>query len=76
MNNVAQHFATAYFDLYLKNDEAMASYLDLVENAADGVWAVDEEGNPTEEHTYWQGFPERTAIGLSLEHELPAGDEE
>ena len=76
MNNIAQHFATAYFDLYLKNDETMAPYLDLVENAADGVWAVDEEGNPTEEHTYWQGFPERTAIGLSLEHELPAGNEE
>lgn len=76
MNNIAQHFATAYFDLYLKSDETMTPYLNLVENATDGVWAVDDEGNFTEEHTYWQGFPERTAIGLSLKHELPAGDEE
>ena len=76
MNNIAQHFATAFFDLYLKNEEAMASFFDLVENAADGVWAVDEEGNFTDEHTYWQGFPERTGIGLSLEHELLAGNKE
>lgn len=73
MNNIAQHFATAFFDLYLKGDEAKASYLDLIENADEGVWALDDAGAPTEAHTYWLGFPERTAKGLRLEHALPQG---
>jgi len=37
-----------------------------VEDANDGVFAVDEEGNPTEEFTYWAGFQPRTALGLTL----------
>ena len=72
MNNIAQHFATAFFDLELKGDEAKGAYLDLLRNAEDGVYAVDEEGDFTEEHTYWRGFPNRTAVGLSLEHKTPS----
>ncbi len=71
MNNIAQHFATAYFDLHLKDDAAMQAYLDLVEQAEEGVWSVDDAGEPTDEHTYWNGFPNRTAIGLSLRYEAP-----
>ncbi len=71
MNNIAQHFATAFFDKYLKQNESMNEYLDLVENAKDGVWSLDEEGNPTEEHSYWKGFPERTALGLSFMQAKP-----
>lgn len=71
MNNIFQHFATAYFDLYLKGDTATAAYLDLVPAAEDGVWSLDDDGEPTDEHSYWQGFPERTALGLMLEHETP-----
>ncbi len=74
MNNIAQHFATAFFGLYLKDDRGMTPYLDLVERAQDGVWSVDDAGAPTEEHTYWLGFPERTAVGLTLEHEQPASE--
>ena len=74
MNNIAQHFAAAFFDLYLKGDEAKEAYLELVENAEDGVYSVDEEGEFTEDHTYWLGFQNRTAVGLSLEHETPAGE--
>jgi predicted dienelactone hydrolase len=71
MNNVAQHFATAFFGLHLQGDDDFAPYLDLVEDAADGVVARDSAGNVLEGHTYWLGFPNRTAVGLRLEHALP-----
>jgi hypothetical protein len=67
MNNIAQHFVTAFLDLHLKGDTTRADYLDLVEVAAEGVWSVAEDGRLNPDHTYWQGFPERTAIGLRLE---------
>jgi predicted dienelactone hydrolase len=71
MNNITQHFVTAYFGEYLKGDGDMAGYLDLVENSGDGVYALDEDGNPKPEHTYWKGFPNRSAKGLSLMHREP-----
>jgi predicted dienelactone hydrolase len=71
MNNIAQHFVTAFFGLHLRDDEAMAATLDLVEEAAAGVWSVDGAGEPTAEHTYWSGFRERTALGLRFEREAP-----
>ena len=73
MNNIAQHFATAFMDMHLKGDESKAAYLDLIENAAEGVTAVDDAGKPTAEHTYWEGFPARTAAGLKFET-LDAGN--
>ncbi len=71
MNNIAQHFATAFFAKYVKQDEAMGDYLDLVENAKDGVWAVDDAGEEQDDHSYWKGFANRTAVGLSLMHDMP-----
>ncbi|XUY28087.1 alpha/beta hydrolase family protein [Agrobacterium sp. rho-8.1] len=71
MNNIAQHFATAWFDLKLKNDETKARYLDLTERSDDGVWAADKDGSLKPEHTYWVGFANRTAKGLRLEHRKP-----
>lgn len=67
MNNIAQHFATAFLDLHLKDDEDAAAYLDLIPVAAEGTWSVDEDGEPTDEHTFWLGFPEGTAAGLTFE---------
>ncbi len=67
MNNIAQHFATAFFDLHLKEDVERRSYLDLVEDADTGVYSVDDAGLPTPDHTYWKGFANRTARGLRLE---------
>jgi predicted dienelactone hydrolase len=67
MNNIAQHFATAFMDLHIKGNTEMAGYFDLVERASDGVVALDDNGKPTEEHTYWAGFAPRTAKGLSFE---------
>ncbi|MEX3007193.1 alpha/beta hydrolase family protein [Hoeflea sp. TYP-13] len=68
MNNITQHFVTAFLGQYLKNDGEMKAYLDLVEKSGDGVHALEEDGTPKPEHTYWEGFPNRTAKGLSLMH--------
>lgn len=67
MNNINQHFATAFFDEYLKGADTGA-YLDLIENAADGVYSVAEDGSFNEDNTYWLGFQNRSAVGLMLEH--------
>jgi len=73
MNNIAQHFATAFMDLHLKGDDEKGAYFDLVRRAADGVIAVDDNGAETSDHTYWRGFAPRTAQGLTFET-LPAGE--
>ena len=67
MNNIAQHFVTAFLDLHLKGDTAKSEYLAVVEVAEEGVWSMADDGMPNGDHSYWLGFPERTAIGLRLE---------
>ncbi|MBJ7536724.1 alpha/beta hydrolase family protein [Marinomonas transparens] len=67
MNNISQHFITAFMGLHTKGDLGMSSYFDLIENANNGVYALDSEGNPTAEHTYWNGFKKETALGLKME---------
>ena len=66
MNNIAQHFATAFMGLHLKGDAGMAPYLTLVERARDGVFALNDDGSEKAEHTYWKGFAARTAQGLQF----------
>jgi predicted dienelactone hydrolase len=66
MNNIAQHFVTAFLDKHLKGNEEMGEYLELIENSEDGVYAMGEDGTPEETHTYWKGFADRTAKGLTL----------
>jgi len=73
MNNIAQHFVTAWLGKYLKDDESMEDYLTLIPNADDGVFDLDDAGDETSEHTYWAGFQNRTAKGLRFE-ELTAGE--
>ena len=70
MNNILQHFVTAFMDLHLKEDAAKADYLDLVQNAENGTYAM-EDGEPTADHTYWKGFPERSAKALRFETKEP-----
>ncbi|NUH64515.1 dienelactone hydrolase [Sulfitobacter sp. S0837] len=67
MNNIAQHFVTAWLDHYLKGEAEKADYFDLVEDSNAGVWSVDEDGTEKEDHSYWKGFPEGTAKGLMYE---------
>lgn len=68
MNNITQHFVTAFLGRYLKGDDEMATYFDLVEHSRDAVQALDEDGTPKPEHTYWKGFTPRSAKGLSMMH--------
>jgi hypothetical protein len=44
MNNISQHFVTAWLGLYFKGDETMAAYLDLTPSANEGVWAKEDDG--------------------------------
>lgn len=70
MNNISQHFVTAFLAKYLKHDATMDGYLNLTPRAADGKWSVDAAGAFKPDNTYWKGFPNRTAVGLRLE-QLP-----
>lgn len=71
MNNVLQHFATAFFARHLQGDDAQRAYFEVVPSGSDAVHAVDREGRPLPAHTYWKGFPRGTAVGLTLEHAAP-----
>ena len=71
MNNIAQHFTTAFLGKYLKSDASMDSYLSLVENAKDGKWSAETTGAFKADHTYWKGFANRTAAGLRFEQKKP-----
>lgn len=53
INNINQHFVTAFLGMHLKDKDSYASYLDISEN---------EEGKE------WPGFKTRTTVGLELEH--------
>jgi predicted dienelactone hydrolase len=72
MNNILQHFATAWFDRYLKADEGKKAYFDLVPQGKDAVYAVDRDGRTLPEHSYWKGFKRGTAVGLVMEHRRSA----
>lgn len=68
MNNIAQHFVSAFMGRHLQGDPGMDRYLQLVEHAREGRWSVNEDGSPKSDHTHWAGFPARTALGLRMEH--------
>jgi predicted dienelactone hydrolase len=72
MNNIMDHFATAFFDYNLRSKTESRAYLELVPDAQDGVYAI-EDGQETNKHTYWKGFNAGTAQGLSLEY-MEAGE--
>ncbi|WP_270729452.1 alpha/beta hydrolase family protein [Shimia sp. Alg240-R146] len=67
MNNITQHFSTAFLDIHLKADADKAAYLDLVPSSNDGVFSAEDNGTLKDDHTYWAGFPARTAVGLKFE---------
>jgi hypothetical protein len=71
MNNIAQHFATAFLNKYIKSNTEMDSYLNLIPNAVDGVISLEANGTPKSDHTYWKGFAATTAVGLRLEKLSP-----
>lgn len=66
MNNILQHFVTAFLDLHLKGDSDKAAYLNVVEDGADGVYAMNPDGQARANHSYWRGFAQGSAVGLKL----------
>lgn len=70
MNNIMDHFVTAYFDYYLKGDESSLEYFDLVPDGAEAVYSM-RDGQPNAGHNYWKGFGAGTAVGLRMEHLVP-----
>jgi predicted dienelactone hydrolase len=72
MNNILDHFATAWFEWQLKGDQDKQSYLNVVPNGKDAVFSIDRDGKPTAAHNYWKGFKRGTAVGLILEHSAAA----
>jgi predicted dienelactone hydrolase len=72
MNNVGQHFVTAWLDVELKGDDAKTVYLDLLDTGEDGIWSVNADGTFGAAHSYWTGFAEGTADGLRYETLSPA----
>ncbi len=67
MNNISQHFVTVWLEKYLRGDQDMDVYLDLVDRSNDGVWAKNDDGREKPEHSHWKGFANRTAKGLKFE---------
>ncbi|MEP1588726.1 MAG: dienelactone hydrolase [Tateyamaria sp.] len=67
MNNIAQHFASAFMNVHLKGDTEASSFMELVPKSADGIVDLDDDDKPTDIHTYWKGFSPRTAKGLQFE---------
>ena len=64
MNNILQHFVTAFVDLHLKGEAARRAYLDVVPHGRDGgLRARSPTAAPRPEHTYWKGFKRGTAVG-------------
>ena len=67
INNINQHFVTAFLDETLKGKKT-GQYLELIQNSNEGVWAQNDDGSFSPEHTYWTGFQERTALGMQFYH--------
>ena len=67
MNNISQHFVTAWLGKYLKQDSTMQQFLNLVPNSNDGIWAKEKDGSIKSTHNHWTGFANRTAKGLRFE---------
>ena len=71
MNNILDHFATAFFGILLKGEADKQEYLNVVPQGKDAVYAIGADGKQAAAHTYWKGFKRRPAVGLALEHLTP-----
>ena len=57
MNNIAQHFVTAYFSKILKNNIQMDTFLNFATKSIDGKEKIE-----------WKGFENQSNEGLTLEY--------
>ena len=68
MNNILDHFATAWFGLLLKGEQDKRAYLEVPA----AVDPAPREGQGGAAASPWKGFQPRTTVGLTLEHALAA----
>lgn len=59
INNINQHFVTAFLGFYLKGNESFKGYLDV-------------DANPKAKE--WPGFKPRTTVGLEMDHKSSMGN--
>ena len=72
LNNLNQHFVTAFLNHRLKGQAEAAAYLNVATPvAANGVYSRNPDGTPKPGDTYWKGFAPRTALGIELYHLAP-----
>ncbi|GGR51678.1 hypothetical protein GCM10008959_11200 [Deinococcus seoulensis] len=72
LNNINQHFVTAFLNLKLKGDQSAAEYLNVpVPVSNNAKYSRNADGTPKADDTYWKGFKDRTARGLELYHLMP-----
>jgi hypothetical protein len=67
MNNISQHFVTAWLGLYLKGDEEngrLSRPHPQLPMTVSGPRKTTAPSKP--EHTHWHGFQNRTAKGLQI----------
>jgi hypothetical protein len=74
INQINQHFITAFLDLNLKGDASKAVFLDVpISQAGAGDWpsALGEQlgGRFSDgaQPKYWRGFQRRWAMGLTMQ---------
>ena len=69
LNNINQHFLTAFLGKYLRGDaERYSAYLDL------STMSNQSPRTDTKHPDYWHGFPNWTAIGMELHHATTSAD--
>ncbi|MGY2893428.1 alpha/beta hydrolase family protein [Deinococcus sp. UYEF24] len=69
LNNLNEHFVTAFLNYRLKGDATAATYLNVpTPLAADGKYSRNPDGTLKADDTYWKGFPARSALGIELYH--------
>jgi predicted dienelactone hydrolase len=73
LNQINQHFITAFLDLHLKGDVSKAAFLDVpTQNAAQGDWPsppgeqLGGRFSDGAQPKHWRGFQRRWAMGLEL----------
>ncbi|ULH15124.1 dienelactone hydrolase [Deinococcus sp. KNUC1210] len=72
LNNLNEHFVTAFLNYRLKGQADAAAYLNVKSVRADaGVYSRNADGTPKPDDTYWKGFPARSAVGIELYHLQP-----
>jgi len=65
MNNITQHFITAFLGVHLRGETALERFLGLKAGQPDPLFAPEPDGAD------WPGFPTGSALGLSFETRLP-----